>query len=87
MSTVALFEGSNRAFGPVDRVIMGGNELDVHVVAPDVGFGCLGEFVVHDIECGCISRVLRVARMSLKTTIIAPSFLDGMAWTRMALRS
>ncbi len=64
--------------------------MDVHVVATDVGFDCLGAFVVHDIEHGCIStgpRVLRSVRVSLKVAIIASLFMDGMARTRMALRS
>ena len=50
-----LFEGRDRAFGRIYSVIVGGDEVDVHVVAPDVGFNCLGAFVVHDIERGCIS--------------------------------
>jgi len=50
-----LFGSCNCAFSRVDTVIVGGNEVDVHVVAPDVGFGCLGAFVVHDIERGRIS--------------------------------
>ena len=29
--------------------------MDVHIVAPNVGFNCLGAFVVHDIEHGRIS--------------------------------
>jgi len=50
-----LLEGSNRAFSCIDMVIVGGNEVDVHAVALDVGFNCLGAFVVHDIERGHIS--------------------------------
>ncbi len=50
-----LFEGRDRAFGHIHSVMVGGDEVDVHVVAPDVGFNCLGAFVVHDIERGCIS--------------------------------
>ncbi len=50
-----LFEGRDRAFGRVYSVIAGGDEVDVHVVSPDVGFECLGAFVVHDIEPECIS--------------------------------
>ena len=34
--------------------------MDVHVVATDVGFDCLGAFVVHDIEHGCISTGVEV---------------------------
>ncbi len=49
-----LFEGRDCAFGRVYLVIVGGEEVDVHVVSP-VGFDCLGAFVVHDIEPGCIS--------------------------------
>ncbi len=50
-----LFEGCDRAFGHVYSVIVGWDKMDVHVVASDVGFDCLGAFVVHDIECGRIS--------------------------------
>ncbi len=50
-----LFEGPDCAFGHIYSVIVGGDEVDVHVVAPDVGFNCLEALVVHDIECGCIS--------------------------------
>ncbi len=50
-----LFEGRNHAFGRVYSVIVGGEEVDVHVVSLDVGFDCLGAFVVHDIERGRIS--------------------------------
>ncbi len=55
-----LFEGRDRAFGRIYSVIVGGDEVDVHVVAPDVGFNCLGALVVHDIECGCISTGVKV---------------------------
>ncbi len=50
-----LFEGCYRAFSPIYLVIVGGDEVDAHVVAPDVGFNCLGALIVHDIECGHIS--------------------------------
>ena len=41
-----LFEGHDHVPGHVYSVIVGGDEADVHVVAPDVGFDCLGAFVV-----------------------------------------
>ena len=50
-----LFESHDGAFGRVHSVIEGRDEVDIHFVASDVGFDCLGAFVVHDIECGCIS--------------------------------
>ncbi len=45
-----LFESRDGAFGRVYSVIVGRDEVDVHFVASDVGFDCLGAFVVHDIE-------------------------------------
>ncbi len=45
-----LFESSDGAFGRVYSVIVGRDEVDVHFVASDVGFDCLGALVVHDIE-------------------------------------
>ncbi len=54
-----LFEGRN-PFGRIYLVIVGGDEVDVHVVSPDVGFDCLGAFVVHAIEHGCISTGVEV---------------------------
>ena len=45
-----LFESRDGAFGCVYSVIVGRDEVDVHFVASDVGFDCLGAFVVHDIE-------------------------------------
>ncbi len=50
-----LFEGCDRAFGRIYLVTVGGDKVDVHVVSPDVGFDCLGAFIVHDIERGRIS--------------------------------
>ena len=58
--------------------------MDVHVVVPDVGFNSLGAFVVHDNERGCIPTTVEGC---LKAAFIAPSFLQGMVQTRMALRS
>ncbi len=34
--------------------------MEVHVLAPNVGFDCLGAFIVHDIERGCISTGVEV---------------------------
>ena len=45
-----LFESRDGAFGRVYSVIVRRYEVDVHFVASDVGFDCLGAFVVHDIE-------------------------------------
>jgi hypothetical protein len=50
-----LFESRDGAFGRIYSVIVGRDEVDIHFVASDVGFVCLGAFVVHDIECGRIS--------------------------------
>jgi len=74
-----LFEGSNCAFGRTDTVIVGGNEVDVHVVAPDVGLTALEHSLSMTLIVGAYPHVLRVARMSLKAVIIDPSFFDGMA--------
>ena len=45
-----LFESRDGAFGRVYSMIVGRDEVDVHFVASDVGFDCLGAFIVHDIE-------------------------------------
>jgi hypothetical protein len=45
-----LLESCDGAFGRVYSVIVGRYKVDVHFVAPDVGFDCLGALVVHDIE-------------------------------------
>jgi len=58
--------------------------VDVHVVVSDVGFNSLGAFIVHDDERGCIPTGVKGC---LKAAFIAPSFLQGMVQTRMALRS
>ncbi len=45
-----LFESRDGAFGCVYSVIVGRDEVDIHFVASNVGFNCLGAFFVHDIE-------------------------------------
>jgi len=45
-----LFESHDGAFGRVYSMIVGRDKVDVRFVASDVGFDCLGAFVVHDIE-------------------------------------
>ena len=50
-----LFERRDGAFGCVYSVIVGRDEMDVHFVASDVGFNCLGAFVAYDIELRRIS--------------------------------
>ncbi len=72
-----LFESCNHAFGGVDPVIVGWDKVDVHMVALDVCFNGLGAFIVHNVERGCISA----------GAIMAPSAIEGMAWTRMVFRS
>ncbi len=39
------------------------------------------------LSMGEYLRALRSARMSMNAAIMAPPILEGMAWTRMALRS
>ncbi len=45
-----LLERCNHAFGGIDSVIVGWDEVDVHIVASDVQFDGLGTFIVHDDE-------------------------------------
>jgi hypothetical protein len=73
-------------FGSIDPVIVGWDEVDVHVVASVVCFDNLGAFVVHYVECGCIPAGVEVGKNSVNAAIMAPSFLDGMAQARMAFR-
>ncbi len=42
-----LFESCNCMVGGVDPVIVGWDEVDVHVVVLDVCFNGLGAFIVH----------------------------------------
>ncbi len=49
-----LFESCNCKFGIVDTVIVGWDEVDVHMVGSDVCFDSLGAFIVHYVEHGCI---------------------------------
>jgi hypothetical protein len=57
-----LFESCNRAFGGVDPVIVGWDEVDVHMVASDVCFDCLGAFIVHNVERGGIPAGIEVGK-------------------------
>ncbi len=82
-----LFESRDGAFGRVYSVIVGRDEVDVHFVASDVGFDRLVAFVVHDIERRRVSTGVEGCKDVGKAAIIAPSFLVGMARTRIALRS
>ena len=82
-----LFEGHDNVPGHVYSVIVGGDEADVHVVAPDVGFDCLGAFVDHDIECGRISTGVEGRKDVFVSSNHSSIILGCMAQTRMALRS
>ncbi len=46
-----LLEHSNHAFGGIDSVIVGWDEVDVHLVDLDVCFVGLGTLIIHNIEC------------------------------------
>ncbi len=47
-----LLECNNCTFGSTDSVIVGWDEVDVHMVALDVRFDGLGAFIVHNVERG-----------------------------------
>ncbi len=47
-----FLERSNHAFGGIDSVIVGWDEVDVHIVASDVHFDSLGTLIVHNLERG-----------------------------------
>ncbi len=47
-----LLEHCNRAFCGVDSVIVGWDEVGVHMVALDMRINSLGALIVHNIECG-----------------------------------
>ncbi len=49
-----LIESCNCAFGGIDPVIVGWDEVDVHIVVSGVCFYGLGVFIVHYVERGCI---------------------------------
>jgi hypothetical protein len=57
-----LFESCNCAFGGVDSVIVGWDEVDFHMVVSDVCFYGLGTFIVHYIECACIPMGIEVSK-------------------------
>jgi hypothetical protein len=44
-------------------------------------------FIVHHIECGVIIAGSKCGEDVGEVSIMVPSFLEGMAWTRMVLRS
>ncbi len=57
-----LFESCNHAFGSIDPVIVGWDEVDVHMVALDVCFNSLGAFIVHNVEHGCKPMGIEVGK-------------------------
>ncbi len=54
-----LLESCNCAFGGVNPVIVW-DKVDVHMVASDMCFDCLGAFVVHHVEHWCIPMGIEV---------------------------
>jgi hypothetical protein len=82
-----LLEHCNPAFGGSDTVIVGWDEVDVHMVALDVHFNSLEHSLSITLSVGEYLQALRLASMSVNAAIMAPLILEGMVWTRMAFRS
>ena len=83
-----LFEGSDCAFGHIYLVIVGVGARWMPMLLLWMWVStALEHSLSMTLSVESYQRVLRVARISLKAAIIAPSVLDGMARTRMALRS
>ncbi len=57
-----LFESCHHAFGGVDPVIVGWDEVDVNMVVLDVCFDGLGALIVHYVERGCIPTGVEVRK-------------------------
>ncbi len=45
-----FFEYSNGLFGCIHMVVMGWDEMNVHLVLFDVSFDCFGAFIAHHVE-------------------------------------
>jgi len=50
-----VFEGLDGSFSSIDVMVMGFYQLNIDVFTVDVGFDCLGTFIIHDIELGLMT--------------------------------
>ncbi len=57
-----LLAHCNCVFCDVDSVIVGWDKVDGHMVVLDVCFDCLGTFIVHNVECGCIPVGIEIGK-------------------------
>ena len=80
-----FFECCDGALGGVDPVVVGGDKVNVHVIFLNVCRDGFRAFVVHHVECGVI--VVVVKRGKDVGECANDGVLEGMACTRMALRS
>ncbi len=67
--------------------LLGGDEMDVNFLGPDILFDSVGTFVVNHIQCWLVTLDFRMVITLVNACTMEASVQEGMARTMIAMRS